>query len=324
MNIKDKAFLKKSDFFSNYLDDELDIIVQFSEYISLKSEEILFNPGDPGDALYIVESGEISILKHAENNRKIEIARFLEGHSFGEMDFLKGSLRNASAQAVTDSRLLCFPKKGVNFEKILKEYPAVSARILHRLLVLISERIREANTLIKENSPVVQELRKQVYIDKMTGLYNKTFMEEKLDAFLQNQKMFSLLSVKPDNFKYINDNYGHDAGDEAIHILSIEMENIVNNNELLCRFMGNEMFVILLNTDRTSALNYAKMIKEKLNDLKFTPITKDKPFTLSVSIGISCYPEHGRNKKKLIEKAHELPLIGRSRGGNLILFPEDK
>ena len=224
-----------------------------------------------------------------------------------------------------ETTLLYFPKAGINFEDVLKKHPTVSAKILHHLLVLIAERLRKANSMIKDNSPIMQELRKQVYIDKPTGLYNRTFLEEKVAGLIQNGPVsFSLLSVKPDNFKYINDLYGHKAGDEAIKILGLKLKEIVKDEVMICRFLGNEMFMILTDCNRIKACQFAEMTKNILNKLSFDEIMKGVPFTLSVSIGISVFPDHGENKEILIDKAHELPLIGRARGGNKILFPEDK
>jgi diguanylate cyclase len=323
-SVKIKLF-KKTDIFSKYTEEELNIISKYSDYKKLKKGESLFNPGDPGDALYIIINGGISILKRVENNKEIQIAEYKQNHCFGELDLLTSTKRNAISRAETETKLLYFPKKGIHFEDVLKKHPTVSAKILHHLLVLIAERLRKANSLIKDNSPLIQELRKQVYIDKPTGLYNKTFLEEKLGGLLQDrEKPLSILSVKPDNFKYINDLFGHKAGDEAIKILGLKMKEIVKDEEMLCRFLGNEMFVILPDSGREKAFQFAEMTKRILNGLSFNEITKERPFVLSVSIGISVFPEHAENKETLIDKAHELPLIGRARGGNKILFPEDK
>jgi hemerythrin len=130
--------------------------------------------------------------------------------------------------------------------------------------------------------------------------------------------------VKPDNFKRINDTCGHEAGDQAIVIIGVALSRHVPENAVVVRFMGNELACILPDTDREKGLQAAAGIREMLNGLDLSAITGRSPFTLSASTGIAVFPDHGQSAPELIAKAHELPLIGRERGGNKILFPEDK
>jgi diguanylate cyclase (GGDEF)-like protein len=88
--------------------------------------------------------------------------------------------------------------------------------------------------------------------------------------------------------------------------------------------MGNELACVFPNTDRDEAIKTAEDMKNLLNALDLSAMTEGKPFKLSVSLGIAVFPEHAQKATELIARAHELPLIGRDRGGNLILFPEDK
>ncbi len=311
--------------FSSYHDDELSIIAEYSEYCNYRKNDVIFRAGTTGDALYIVESGEVVINKKNDNGRNIDIARFLGGDCFGELDMLTGSSRNASARAEIETRLLMFPRKGIYFKDILEKHPAISAQILHKILVEIAGRIRKANSLIKENSPLIQELKKQVYRDKLTGLYNKTFLEEKLNEYLVNKSSHvCLLMVKPDNFKLINDTYGHEAGDQTLRIMAIGLEKVITKEDVAIRFMGNELSVILPDTEREEAYEMAVKIQCSMNKLDLRQVTRGNSFMLTVSIGVSNFPEHSDNTEELIQKAHELPLIGRARGGNKILFPEDK
>ncbi|MGL4369928.1 MAG: GGDEF domain-containing protein, partial [Spirochaetota bacterium] len=219
--------------------------------------------------------------------------------------------------------LICFPEEGKSFEDVLKLYPSHSAKILHHLLVMVAWRLRVSNALIKENSPVMQELKKQVYLDKMTGIYNKTYMEEKLNAlFSARPASLSYLSIKPDNFKEINDTYGHEAGDEAIRIFARGVRAIVGDDESVSRYMGNEMTILLPGYDRQKAFSYAEDLKKKVLAMSFSEVTKGEPFSFTVSIGISVYPDHAAKIPDMISLARELPLISRAHGGGMILFPD--
>ena len=325
MDDKKRGILKNTDLFENYCNDELSLIAENSEFLEVAKGNVLFSPGDSGQCLFVIESGEIIIRKQGLNDQNIDIARFLKGNSFGELDLLTKAPRNAYAVALENTRLLKFPDSGTSFEDILESFPVVSARILHKFLVEIAGRIRNANTLIKENSPLVQELKKQVYLDKLTGLYNRTFLEEKIDGLLSlRPQALSVLMIKPDNFKEINDTYGHESGDAALQFLSEELKKRVGDDQRVIRFMGNEMAVLFPECGRDDAKKKAEGLRDFLKNLNWDFVTGGKSFILTASIGIAVYPEHGIAREVLIQKAHELPLIGRGRGGDIILFPEDK
>jgi len=339
LNSKKTEHLRKTELFSSCSDTELSIITAYSSCINIRKGEIVFSPGDPGGRLFIIMNGEIVISKPDNENRNTVIARFLPGDCFGELDMLTGSERNAFAEADADARLLVFPGKRLSFRSILKKHPEVSARILHKFLMQISGRIRKTNSLVRENSPLIQELSRQVYRDKLTGLYNKTYLEEKLKEILpgasasggagpgadEAEKSAALIMLKPDNFKAINDTYGHEAGDQALRIIARALGAFLPETTLFFRFMGNELAVILPDAGRVEAAGLAEDIMNFLHELQLMETDGEgKNFVLSVSFGIAVYPEHASDSQALIQAAHELPLIGRAMGGNVILFPGKK
>jgi len=318
-----KFWLRKAQVFSSLKDEELDVIAYHSEILTLNDNDILFDQDEPSDALFILIEGSIVIAKHVAYEDPTVIAELVDGDAFGELDLLTGTKRNAAAHAQKKSVLLRFPAKNDCLNSIYDMHPEVSAHILHAFLQLIAGRIRNANSLIKENSPWVQELKRQVYGDKLTGLFNKTYLEEELPGLIKKtNRGVCLLLMKPDNFKYINDTYGHEAGDATLKIMCTSLAHHISDMGTVLRYMGNELGVILQETTRKESLQYAHKIREMFNSLDISPAT-GTPVALSVSIGIAVCPDHGTTAESLIAAAHELPLVGRARGGNLILFPED-
>lgn len=317
--------LQKTEFFSLLQPKTLRTLIEYTEEVSLPPETYLFRAGDPSTCLYILIKGSISILVSKEDSKgEEEIARYVEGDSFGELDLLTGSPRNASAKTQSETTLLRFPAEGMDLFGFLSKHPTVGARVLQAFLVVIAGRIRKANNLLKENSPWIQELRKQVYGDKLTGLYNRTFMEERLPELLQNpERPVSILMVKPDNFKQINDTYGHEVGDQALVRMASTLRAMAGARWIVVRFMGNELGCILPDTDRNQAEEAARGIQKAYHGIDISDLTRGAPFQISVSIGIAVFPLHGTDAPTLIAKAHELPLLGREQGGNKILFPSE-
>ncbi|MDR1931222.1 MAG: GGDEF domain-containing protein [Spirochaetales bacterium] len=328
MDLQEKtSLLSRTGLFASCKAQMLEQIAEFCSIYAIPKGGAVFLPGDSGNSLYIVKSGEISVLQYsAQSHRQHhEIARYSAGDFFGEVDMLMNTKRNAEARAAEDSELLRFPSQGKGLQDLLLAYPPTGAELLHLFMQTTAARIRKSNALLKENSPWVQEMRTQVYGDKLTGLYNKTFLEERLPSYLTDAaRPVSLLMVKPDNFKFINDNFGHEAGDQALVAIGTALVRHVPENAVTVRFMGNELACVFPDTDRQKALLMAEDIRSLLNKLDVSSMTGGKPFELSVSIGAAVFPDHAREAAGLIAAAHELPLIGRERGGNKILFPEDK
>lgn len=320
-----ESIFRSSDFFSHLSQNEQKKIARYSTLTTYENGDIVFSEGDPGNELYIVGSGEISISRITEEEKLLELARFIQGDLFGEMDFFQQGTRNATARAETESTLLRFPKEGYNFSDILNEYPAISAQLLHSFLTTIAGRIRNTNKLVTQNSPLVQELRKQVYGDKLTGLYNRSYLEEQLQSYLNEKNApVSLLMAKPDNFKYINDTYGHEAGDQTLRILAGTYKNLIKPEDALVRFMGNEFGFVMTETRKADAAGFAKKLQKLVAGIDLSEVIGDDDFRLTLSVGIAVYPDYGDSATDIIELAHELPLIGRGRGGGRVLFPEDK
>lgn len=309
--------LSKAALFSSFSREELDLLAERSEFIQCEDGYKLFEPGDPGDRLYLVASGDI-VIRSPDG---AVLAEFVAGDSFGELELMTRSARNASALADGKATVLAFPAVGQNLESALSSRPEVAARIMRSFLLVIAGRTRKSNALVKENSPWVRELRKQVYGDKLTGLLNKAYLEENLPRVLA--KPLALIMMKPDNFKEINDRFGHEVGDAALVLMAGELERAVGKDGTAVRYMGNELAVIYQDMDRTKALEAAKMIQTRLTGLNLSALSGDPELRLSMSLGIALYDEHGSDAESLIKASSGLPLVARGRGGSLILFPED-
>ena len=320
-----EKLLSQNNFFSSLRQEDIEVIAGYCELREYSAADTVFDEGSPGDALYIIESGEVLVRKKDDLERTMDIARFVAGDCFGEIDLFSNSSRNASAIASGQAKLLVFPGKGVKFKELLENRADLSARILHRLLSEIGGRIRGANNMIKENTQLVQELKKQIYRDKLTGIFNRAFLLDRMKqlAAQKGEGKFSLLIVKPDNFKALNDTYGHEAGDMAIKLMAEQLRDFIGDDERTARYHGNAMAVLFGNCDRKEAYAEAEKVRKFISSLDVGDIIKQNRFQITASVGITFFPEHGRDPEALAAMASELPLAGRRLGGNLILFPED-
>jgi diguanylate cyclase len=311
--------LSASALFASFSRDELDYLAEKSEFLSRGDGELVFAAGSPGDRLYLVDSGSVLVRSPEDGST---LAELVAGDSFGELELLTGAPRNAEARSGDSTRLLAFPAGGASLPKALSGRPEVAARILRSFLLVVAGRTRKSNALVKENSPWVRELRRQVYGDKLTGLLNKAYLDENLPGMLKDK--LALIMMKPDNFKDINDRFGHEVGDAALVLMAGDLDRAVGKEGTAVRYMGNELAVAYPGMGREAALAAARALQERLSALDLSSVIEKEPgMRFRVSLGVALYPEHGSDAESLIAASAGLPLTARARGGSLILFPED-
>lgn len=323
MDFDPVPLLRKASLFTSCAKEDIKEIASVCGISSYDDGDPVFEAGEPAERLYIVHTGEVVIRKDDDEGHAVDIARFLPGDFFGELDMFLGSPRNASAVADGQVSLLKFPSDGRTFGSLPEMSLSTSAALFHSFLVQISSRIRDVNSLVKENSPVVRELKKQVYVDKLTGLNNRTYFDEVLEEVISANERVGLLLYKPDNFKIINDSHGHEAGDRVLRFIAERLRDFVEDSDMLFRYMGNENAVILPGGDRDELISLADRLGTLLRELDLTPALGHGDIRLSVSFGLALFPDHAGSARSLSETAHPLTLEGRRRGGNMCLFPED-
>lgn len=312
--------LRNASLFSKLREAELEIVAAYSDYYSFKKGDIIFNEGSVAEELYIIKSGEVLITREKENNEIIDVARFISNEYFGELSLLIHNPRTATAVAGKDTTLLTFPLKGFDFREVLEKHPEISARILHKFLATIAGRIRNTNKLISEKTPWIRDLRRQLFSDKLTGLYNRSFMENDFVTLLPGYgTSTSLLMIKPDNFKEINDTFGHDAGDTVLRLIAIFFQSILREDDIAVRYRGDEFAAILPNTTAEEAYVIAEDLRLAIKDMDISNATDGELNNITVSIGLAVYPDHAANSIMLADRAHEKMFEAREKGGNRIL-----
>lgn len=194
---------------------------------------------------------------------------------------------------------------------------ATSFAIILFFSTLFSIEIRQMQrTLMQEN----ENLDEIASHDPLTGLLNRRSMEFHLDKVLEVAKktgaQFSLIMADIDDFKKVNDNYGHDVGDQVlIHVASI-MKQQLRGNDYICRWGGEEILLLISNNGKV-ATQVAERIRQALEN---TPImTKDgDKITVTMTFGVTGYIP-GFNINKLIKITDENLYKGKRNGKNQVV-----
>ena len=134
-----------------------------------------------------------------------------------------------------------------------------------------------------------QHLEYQTQTDSLTGLFNRRAFEKKIGEEFERSKRYehplSVLIFDIDNFKIINDTYGHHGGDAALIKISEILRDKTRRSDFPSRYGGEEFVLILPDTDQESSLQVAKKFHEEIRSCSFG--TANKPFLLTVSMGLA-------------------------------------
>jgi diguanylate cyclase (GGDEF)-like protein len=134
-----------------------------------------------------------------------------------------------------------------------------------------------------------QHLEYQTQVDSLTGLFNRRAFEKKIHEEFERSKRYhnplSLLILDIDNFKTINDTYGHHGGDAALVKISETFREKTRQSDFPSRYGGEEFVLVLPETDQENALQVASKIHDAIRSCAFG--TTARPFRLTVSIGVS-------------------------------------
>lgn len=141
--------------------------------------------------------------------------------------------------------------------------------------------------------------------DKLTGLANRKFFVEEFKKIKaksdKSKSKAAIIFIDIDKFKEINDNYGHDVGDKVLEKIAGRMKNSLKENDRLAR-MGGDEFVLAL-SDLSSREDAVKIIQRLINNFK-DPLSIDgEKIDISLSAGISFYPDDGQKLEELIKNA---------------------
>ena len=122
-----------------------------------------------------------------------------------------------------------------------------------------------------------------------------------------------------DHFKNFNDTYGHDMGDRVLRLVADEIKKSIRTSDIAARYGGEELCVILPNTDREGSLNIAERIRKNIENLRIPHDGED--ITITCSIGVSTIPDNQPvDVKEFLKQADQALYEAKDKGRNQVKF----
>ena len=175
---------------------------------------------------------------------------------------------------------------------------------------------------ITQEKKLKNDLKHLAHHDNLTGLPNRMLYCDRLEQAIikaqRGESQLAVLFIDLDKFKPINDTYGHEVGDEVLIEVSRLLKNQLRKEDTLARLGGDEFTVVLENIQ---SQNNVSLLAQKLIDVLIEPVNIDKyKFNLSLSIGISIYPQDSTNSKELLKLADMAMYKAKDAGRNNYKF----
>lgn len=187
---------------------------------------------------------------------------------------------------------------------------------------LLISAVTETLALAFANIKLRETLRIQSLHDSLTGLYNRRFFNEfilkAISTAYRNQSHLAVVMIDIDFFKQFNDNYGHDVGDMVLEELGKLLQNEIRSNDLACRYGGEEFLCVLSDCTLDDAIKWSEKLRSKISNISIR-FASHKIENITLSIGISIYPDDGLTAPILVESADQALYHAKRTGRNKVV-----
>jgi diguanylate cyclase (GGDEF)-like protein len=280
--------------------------------------EVIIQEDEPGDAFYLIRSGQAVVIKG--DIQTLTILGFRStGDAIGEMALLENLPRSATVIALTTISLWCLNRE--TFYQFLAENPGFSLDIMNMLSWRIresAEEIQRGSVREKQQVEVLENLNEQATRDPLTGIFNRRQMDKILhDEIIRARKNGStvgILMADVDHFKQINDRYGHKAGDLVLQSLARLFKNCVRAADMVCRYGGEEFVIIMPGATLSNLSKTAEEIRSRCQAMRVT--YDGQEIQTTISLGAAIFPQHGSRADEVLVHADRALYCAKQQGRN--------
>ncbi|NVJ53589.1 MAG: GGDEF and EAL domain-containing protein [Campylobacteraceae bacterium] len=273
---------------------------------------------------------EVKIVFEEYTNNLIKSSEYFKGmsdfnikHIIANRDRKLDNLKKEDIEYRSKSLFLDTPKiggiVGIGLQSVLSTDPI-------RYIVVDSILTTMANLVgsVKAINKYTQDLEYYAARDPLTDLFNQRVFNDMMIYEIKRAKKhdysFSLMIIDCDNFKPINDNFGHAFGDKFLQTIADILEEEKRDEDIVARYGGDEFTIILPECDANSAYAVAKRISERIEQEKL--LAPDDTYVgITISIGISVYPDHTTSQKEMFIIADHMMYEAKDEGKNSIKLP---
>lgn len=171
-----------------------------------------------------------------------------------------------------------------------------------------------------QNAHYVERVKQLAYLDGLTGIFNRRFFElrivEEIDRARRFNSGMAVVMVDIDQFKRLNDEFGHLLGDEVLRQVSSVFHQQLRKIDVVCRYGGEEFAILLSQTNPQHALAVAEKLRRLVESWQFPGV----PRPVTISAGVATFPDHGTSRDELVKSADAGLYAAKQGGRNRVLL----
>jgi two-component system cell cycle response regulator len=232
-----------------------------------------------------------------------------------------------SSEVIEEGAYDYLPKNKISKKSLYRSITNTVEKFnLEKEIKLAQGKLAEMSSLEKEMKQAQIQLAEMSTRDELTGLYNRRYFIESLERELARAKRYKrnlgFCMIDLDRFKYINDTYGHLAGDMILSDLGRMFDEHFRQGDLICRYGGEEFAVILPDTSLQSAMTVCERLRKKVLSHRFKYNSSD--LSISISIGVALYDNlvH-KSSDELVSSADQALYRAKKEGRNSVRYFSD-
>ena len=174
-----------------------------------------------------------------------------------------------------------------------------------------------------QNANYVEQVRQLAYRDGLTGVFNRRYFESRILEEIERANRYdsplALIMIDIDEFKPLNDDFGHLVGDEVLKQVSTIFLQQTRKVDMVCRYGGDEFAIILPETTAPNAMAVAEKLLRVVAEARFPGVSRP----VSLSAGIAELPLHGRTRNELVKVADRALYSAKQAGRNRVVLAPD-
>ena len=315
------------------------LVVDDEEYLRALISQVLRNEGHD---VATAESGEAALEAFQQERFPIVVTDIFMGGMSG-LDLLqevKSQAPDTQVVVMTSNASLEAAMQALRsgaYDFLVKPFEdidlisAVVGRASEKVELI--EQNRRMVERLKENAEELERLNRQlmglVTRDDLTGMYNRRHFDESLRLELlrseRHTHIFSLIYFDIDRFKIYNDTHGHPAGDDLLRKISELTSELMRATTVSARYGGEEFIILLPETDKAGARVCAERLRQNVEEYPFAGRESQPGGKVTLSIGVSSYPEDGTDCAALISCADQALYRAKESGRNRVfVWPSEK
>jgi diguanylate cyclase (GGDEF)-like protein len=175
-----------------------------------------------------------------------------------------------------------------------------------------------------QNAHYVERVKQLAYLDGLTGIFNRRFFELRILEEIERARRYgtgmAVIMADIDQFKRLNDEFGHVLGDEVLRQVSSLFHQQVRKIDVVCRYGGEEFGILLTQTSASHAMNIAEKLRKMVAGWQFPGV----PRTVTISAGAAAFPDQGTTRDDLVRAADNALYAAKQSGRNRVCLGTSK